>query len=283
MPRTAAIVLAGGRSTRMGCPKAALDWHGSTLLRRVVGLVARAVDGPVVVVGAPGQALPPLPAGVELATDAREGRGPLQGLASGLAAVGDRAEVAFVSCTDAPLLHPAFVAAVTGALDGGFEAAVPDVGGHRQPLAAAYRPSLHVLIDELIAAGRLATRFLFERCRVRALDERELLADARLARVDPQLSSVVSLNDRAAYERALALPAPAVRVRLLGPFATALPPELRARTVRAWSLGELATAAGVALGEGVLATLDGDRVGHDPELPLVAGDAISLSAGDGVG
>ena len=37
MARAAGIVLAGGRSSRMGTPKAALEWHGSTLLRRVVG------------------------------------------------------------------------------------------------------------------------------------------------------------------------------------------------------------------------------------------------------
>ncbi|HEV2753369.1 MAG TPA: NTP transferase domain-containing protein, partial [Solirubrobacteraceae bacterium] len=70
MARIAGIVLAGGRSTRMGAAKAALEWHGSTLLRRVAGLVARGVDGPVVVVRAPGQALPALPATIELADDA---------------------------------------------------------------------------------------------------------------------------------------------------------------------------------------------------------------------
>ena len=93
----------------MGTPKAALEWHGSTLLRRVTGIVARATGGPIVVVRAPGQELPALPRGVEVTEDAREGRGPLQGLAAGLAAVGGRAEVTFVSSTDAPLLHPAFV------------------------------------------------------------------------------------------------------------------------------------------------------------------------------
>ena len=46
----AGVVLAGGRSTRMGRPKANLEWHGSTLLHRVTGIVGRAVDGPVVVV-----------------------------------------------------------------------------------------------------------------------------------------------------------------------------------------------------------------------------------------
>src|SRR3954454_19953664 len=117
MPTAAGIVLAGGRSTRMGTPKAALEWHGSTLLRHVVGLVARGVEGPVVVVRAAGQALPSLPAGVEGAQGAREGRGPLQGLAAGLAAVSGRAEVAYASSTDAPLLHPEFVRRVLRALD----------------------------------------------------------------------------------------------------------------------------------------------------------------------
>ncbi|MEA2226533.1 MAG: molybdenum cofactor guanylyltransferase [Solirubrobacteraceae bacterium] len=69
-PHAAGIVLAGGRSSRMGSPKAALEWHGSTLLRRVVGIVGRGVDGPVVVVRAPGQELPPLPEGVEIVEDA---------------------------------------------------------------------------------------------------------------------------------------------------------------------------------------------------------------------
>src|SRR5918911_5539062 len=109
MAQAAGIVLAGGRSSRMGSPKAALEWHGSTLLRRISGIVGRAVDGPVVVVRAPGQELPALPPGVEVVEDAREGRGPLQGLAAGLAAIGERAEAAYVSSTDAPLLHPAFV------------------------------------------------------------------------------------------------------------------------------------------------------------------------------
>src|SRR4051794_7442466 len=100
----------------MGTSKAALEWHGSTLLRRVVGLVGRAVDGPVVVVRAPGQELPALPDEVELVEDAREGRGPLQGLAAGLNALRDRAVVAYASSTDVPLLHPRFVRRVVAAV-----------------------------------------------------------------------------------------------------------------------------------------------------------------------
>src|ERR1700729_882253 len=83
-----AIILAGGKSSRMGSPKAALGWYASTLLRRVTGLAQRTVDGPVVVVRAPEQELPGLQPSIEIVSDAREGRGPLQGLAAGLAAIG---------------------------------------------------------------------------------------------------------------------------------------------------------------------------------------------------
>src|SRR3954447_17054083 len=138
MATAAGSVLAGGRSSRMGTPKATLEWHGSTLLRRIVGIVGRAVDGPVVVVRAPDQALPDLPQGVEVVEDAREGRGPLQGLAAGLEALRDRAPVAYASSTDVPLLHPRFVQRVLSAMDDDVDVVLPHVGGFPHPLAAAY-------------------------------------------------------------------------------------------------------------------------------------------------
>src|SRR5919106_2131401 len=105
-PTAAGVVLAGGRSSRMGRPKAALEWHGSTLLHRTTSLLARTVGGPVLVVAAPGQDLPELPPRVEVIADPVEGLGPMQGLATGLAALHERAPVAFVCSTDLPFLHP---------------------------------------------------------------------------------------------------------------------------------------------------------------------------------
>src|SRR4051812_16611205 len=86
--RVGAMVLVGGRSSRMGRPKAALDWHGEPLAARVARVLVRAAgDGPVVAVCAPQQPLPALPHGVELVADAAEGEGPLRGLHAGLAAL----------------------------------------------------------------------------------------------------------------------------------------------------------------------------------------------------
>ncbi len=265
----------------MGSPKAALEWHGSTLLRRVTGIIARCVDGPVVVVCARGQELPELAPSVEVVEDEQEYRGPLQGLAGGLAAVGDRAAVGYVSSTDVPLLHPAFVRRVLSSLDGQADVALPEVGGYRQPLAAAYRIGLLDTVLELIASDRLRPAFLFERCRMLELSDRELLADSALARLDPKLASVSNLNEPADYERAHSLPAPEIKVQLFGTLASDR--GSRQAMVAAWTVGELAEAVGLTLDEHIVAALNGDQISRDPQLPLVAGDAVAFMTADAGG
>jgi molybdenum cofactor guanylyltransferase len=280
--RTAGIVLAGGRSTRMGRPKASLEWHGSTLLRRVAGIIARAVDGPVIVVRAPGQKLPSLPRGVRVVEDAREGQGPLQGIAAGLTAAAGEAELAYVSSTDVPLLHPAFVAAVLAAAErDDVDVALPVAQGFKQPLAAAYRTSLLADVEELIKRDRMRPAFLFERCRALELGESDLLRDPRLARDDPELLSLRNMNNPGEYEEARVRPEPPVTVRLFGTLAPSRDREPLA--VRAATLGTAAAAAGVTLDRHVVAALNGDQISRDPELPLAAGDVLAFLAADAGG
>jgi molybdopterin-guanine dinucleotide biosynthesis protein A len=276
-----AIILAGGKSSRMGAPKAALNWHGSTLLRRVTGLAQRTVDGPVVVVRAPGQALPAIHPSIVVVSDAREGRGPLQGLAAGLAAIGDRAEVAYVSSTDVPLLHPAFIRRVVDAFTTQVDVVLPEIHGFRQPLSAAYRTSLLPEIEGLIAADKLKPAFLFERCRVLRLDDAAMLRDASVAATDPELASVRNLNEPSDYETAHALPAPEIEVHRFGTLAVNGAP--RAQRAAAWTLGELADIIGLVLDEHVVAALNGDQITRDRELPLAAGDTVGFLVADAGG
>ena len=154
--------------------------------------------------------------------DAREGRGPLQGILAGLQAVD--ADVAFVASVDLPLLHPRFVAAVCRGADGA-DAAVPHLGGYRQPLAAAYRPALAPLVAELVEAGRMKPAFLFERCETRWLEQL------------PHPESVRNLNAREDYEAALAEPEPLVNVRCFGPLKRPAA-ELRAATLGSGRRGD---------------------------------------------
>ena len=106
--RAGGVVLCGGSSRRMGRPKAWLPFGDEALLTRVVRLLSEAME-PVVVVAAAGQELPPLPPAVAVVRDEEPGRGPLQGLATGLKALPGQVEAAYLSSCDVPLLRPAFV------------------------------------------------------------------------------------------------------------------------------------------------------------------------------
>jgi molybdenum cofactor guanylyltransferase len=280
MLNSAGIVLAGGRSSRMGTPKAALEWHGSTLLRRTVGILARVTDGPVVVVRAPGQPLPDLPPEVEVVDDPREGLGPVQGLAAGLTAAAGRAGVAFVCSTDLPFLHPAFVRRVLRAADEGADVGLPHARGFPQPLAAAYRTALAPVAERLVSEQRLRPAFLFDECAVTRLDEAALRADPILAALDPDLDSVVNVNEPADYREARAREAPDITVQRFGSLADG---HRGPRSVRAATVSGAAAAAGLALDGHVVAALNGDQITRDGQTPLATGDTVFFLAADAGG
>ncbi len=272
MPGSAGVVLAGGLSSRMGSPKAALEWHGSTLLRRTAGLLAR--FGPVVVVRAAGQQLPALPPSVLVVADPRPGKGPLQGIAAGLTALACLAEAAFVCATDLPFLHPVLVRRMLAEVTGpaGADVGLPLARGYPQPLAAAYRTALAPLADRLVAQDLLRPGHLFERCAVRRIDDAALLADPAIAALDPDLDSLLNVNDQPSYRAARARPAPQVAVRR--PDAQEAEPVL----VRAATVGQAAAAAGVVLGRRIAATVNGGHATSDEQTPLAPGDTVCFLA-----
>ncbi len=281
--RTAGVVLAGGRSSRMGRPKADLEWHGSTLLRRTLGVLARSVDGPLLVVRAAGQPLPQLPAQVDIIEDPERGLGPLQGVAAGLAALAGRAQTAFVCSTDLPFLHPAFVRRVLSVLTDDLDVVLPVARGYPQPLAAAYRVSLAPLVTELVAAGDRRPAFLFrhERCRTLRIDDAALLEDPVLAAADPLLDSLVNVNSPDDYRAARSQPAPQVTVQRYG--ALAGNGHRGPRTVRAATLSGAAEAVGLILDRHVIAALNGDQISRDGDVPLASGDTVAFLSADAGG
>jgi molybdopterin-guanine dinucleotide biosynthesis protein A len=94
------VVLAGGRSTRMGRDKALLDWHGRPLLERQLdALRASGVDDVRVSGDRPAYR------GV---ADARPGLGPLAGLAAVAGAMAGEAELVVIP-VDMPLLQAALL------------------------------------------------------------------------------------------------------------------------------------------------------------------------------
>lgn len=179
----------------MGTSKALLAFGSETMLQRVVRLLGT-VASPMVVVAAPEQVLPELPASVIVTRDEREGRGPLEGLRAGLTALPFEVDAAYVTSCDVPLLVPAFVERMVYLL-GDREIAVMEIDGFAHPLSAVYRRRTLPHVEELLAADRLRPAFLFDAVKTRRVQPAEMEA------ADPQLLTLRNLNTPEDYQDAL--------------------------------------------------------------------------------
>jgi molybdenum cofactor guanylyltransferase len=195
MPKVGGIILCGGQSKRMGKPKAWLPIGGKIMLPRVVGLLGEAVS-PIVVVAAQEQNLPPLPSEVKIVRDEEQGRGPLQGLAAGLAAFESCVDAAYASSCDAPFLRPAFVRRMIELL-GDRQICVPLVGAYHHPLAAVYRLEVLDAVRKLLSGNCLRPSFLFDAVPTRVAQAEEL------SDVDPAFETLRNLNTPEDYEQAV--------------------------------------------------------------------------------
>ena len=212
----AAIVLAGGRSQRLGGEslgpggKAAVALAGRTFLEAVCDTLAPEVAR-VIVVAAPDQKLPAVPAGVEIVRDGTPGEGPLAGLRDGLrhlavtahqAGVARPATDAVVVCScDVPLLRPPLVRRLVARLvESRSPWAVPVVAGHPQVLVSAVRPAILPRLEAHLAAGRRDLRGLLETLAGEPAGV-AWITEPEVAEVDPGLESFLDVDTPADLDR----------------------------------------------------------------------------------
>lgn len=189
MERAAGIILAGGRSRRMGTEKALLPLPGHTQTSFVEQLATtlRPLLKEVVLVArdAAHAAAFTLP-DVCIVTDYTPDIGPLMGLYSGLQAI--HAPHALVVAVDMPFVSPALVSLLLSLEQEEDTLLVPLVQGVPQVLLAVYPRSILPIIEQLLQEGRRDPRALLERAPVYYVEE------AQLRLVDPQLRSFINLN-----------------------------------------------------------------------------------------
>jgi molybdopterin-guanine dinucleotide biosynthesis protein A len=183
-----AFVLAGGKSSRMGCDKARLSLRGQTLLERAQAS-ARRVAEEVRIVG------PAKKYGTLAIEDVYAEQGPLGGIHAALAS--STTELNLILSVDTPFITPEFLKfLVAEAEAGATTVTVPFVGGKFQPLCAVYRQEFVPLAESALRAGRNKIDPLFCHTTVRRIDEAELV---RLA-FDPRMFD--NLNTPGDFARA---------------------------------------------------------------------------------
>ncbi len=198
MTGVGAIILCGGLSRRMGRSKALLPFGPERMIERVVRIASMAAR-PVVVVAASGQELPDLPPDVAVVRDPVAGRGPLQGIAAGLAALPPSANLAYASATDSPFLIPGWIEALARAIGPVDELAIPEFAGRLHPFAALYRtaPTL-AAAEALLGSGRSRVLDLTGTLRARVVDP------AKLIGIEAAGALLMNLNTPEDYAEALA-------------------------------------------------------------------------------
>jgi molybdopterin-guanine dinucleotide biosynthesis protein A len=174
-----AIILTGGKSSRMGRPKALLPFGNEPLIAHLVRQLERKFKL-VVVVAAPDQELPPVPA--KVVRDEIAYQGPVGGIYYGLlAAIGTGA---FVTSCDAAFLSLPLISFLSSQLSD-YDVVVPYWQDRFQPLHAVYRRSVAPLLND--------------RVRTRKVDEQEI------RRFDPKGLSFFNMNAPDDYAQALRL------------------------------------------------------------------------------
>jgi molybdopterin-guanine dinucleotide biosynthesis protein A len=177
----------------MGQAKAWLPVGDELLLQRMIRIVGRVVQ-PVVAAARPGQLLPPLAEDIRFAFDVIEDGGPLAGLAGGLDVLAGSCIAALVVSCDLPLLKPAFIERLIDLL-GDHPAVLPKHEGVLHPLAGVYRLETREVLAEQLLEDDLRVREFARRCGAHVVSADDLRA------VDPQLESLVNVNDPDTYER----------------------------------------------------------------------------------
>jgi len=189
------IVLAGGRSRRLGCDKALLPWRGSTLIEYLVAYVQELSDDVLVITGAERRYQELL--NVPIFADEIGDAGPLGGLYTGLKHA--RYSYSLVIACDMPLLSRAVIDTLKSNIEGAVWAVVPSIQNYRVPTFAVYYKDCLFIIEKLRAQGRFSLQALLDSVPLKIVSENELRA------VDPTLRSFVNINTQADWESCMPL------------------------------------------------------------------------------
>ena len=150
-PPLAGVVLAGGRSRRMGTDKALVAVGGRPLVARVAARLASVADPVILAPGTPGR-LGDLGLGLAEVPDALSDAGPLAGLVAGLRA--SPHELTAVAAVDLPFVSATLFALLAG-LRADEDAVVPvDGEGRLQPVHAVYARAALPALEAALAAGQ---------------------------------------------------------------------------------------------------------------------------------
>ena len=192
------IILAGGKSLRLGRSKALQSIGGKSLIQWVVDRLA-ILSTEIIIATAHGEAVPCSSAvKIKTVADIYPGKGPLVGIYSGL--IASSSSRAIVVGCDTPFLSVGLLEYMTQNL-GESDVALPRIGEMVEPLCAVYSKNCLAPIQELLEQNELRISELFRMVKVKYVEEDEING------FDPEHLSFFNINSQADLTRARKLAA----------------------------------------------------------------------------
>jgi len=183
------IVLAGGRSSRLGHDKIFKTVGDRNLLDLVIDCVTP-LSQETILVAASNNNLTcsdRYPA-LKIVTDVQPGKGPLGGIYTGLLA--SKSWHNLVVASDMPFLNPELLRYMIQ-VSTDYDLTVPRVGHLAEPLHAIYTKNCLEPVQSLLNQGELSVRRLFPMVRTRYMEA------AEIERFDPEHLSFFNINTKA--------------------------------------------------------------------------------------
>lgn len=188
-----AIILAGGKSSRLGRSKALQVIEGKNLIQWVIDRLAT-LSTEIIIATAHGEAIPCSSAvRIKTVVDTYPGKGPLVGIYSGL--IASSSSRAIVVGCDTPFLSVSLLEYMTK-ICSKFDVVVPRIKNKLEPLCAVYSKHCSSPIQSLLEQDELRIRKLFSMVRVKYVEEDEI------NRFDPAHLSFFNINSHADLDRA---------------------------------------------------------------------------------
>ena len=189
MPVTG-VILAGGKSRRMGRDKAFLPFGKGMLIERVIEVIQQVADDVILITNTPEQYQR---FGLPMFADVIPEAGSLGGIYTGL--MHTRTAYSLCLACDMPFVKPAFLRFLCETAAEA-DVVIPRNTEDFQPLCAVYSQACREAIRQRIEAGQLKITGFFEQVCVRVI-EGELLA-----RYDPHNVMFFNANTPEEYEQA---------------------------------------------------------------------------------
>jgi len=187
------IILAGGKSSRLGRSKALQAIGGKSLIQWVVDHLA-ILSTEIIIATAHGETIPCSSAvKIKTVADIYPGKGPLVGIYSGL--IASSSSRAIVVGCDTPFLSDGLLEYMTQ-ICSTFDVVVPRIKNKLEPLCAVYSKNCSGPIQGLLEQNELRIDKLFSMVKVKYVEEDEI------NRFDPEHLSFFNINNQDDLDRA---------------------------------------------------------------------------------